>query len=227
MKHLLYLVLAPLLLSGCSSVQTWKYTSEPKIYKEQDSNLSIAVPSLRDERPNSNSENVFGFLGAAIPLVPYGTVIDFNVPEGSRFFQFKPTEDFSKAITEELNNASIFKEVYYSDRTKDADLILIGTLKESRLKKSFTFYGLSFLGDLLWLFGAPVGWTNNDITIEYKLIDQKYRTYFEKAYSANIEFYNRYWTNPHEIFRVEEAIKKISLELVNDMKNIAIKLPKK
>ena len=226
MKKICFTIIVLMALSGCASVQGWKYTAEPKIYKKQDLNLTIAVPSLRDERINEN--NAFKASGwlALIPLVPYSTQSEFNVPEASPFLNFKPTEDFSKAITEELQNSSIFKEVYYSDRTKDADLILSGTLKESHIKKSWTFYGLSLPGDLLWLFGAPTGWVNNDIVIEYKLMDQNYKIYFEKTYTANVEFYNRYWTNPHEIFRFESTLKKISLELVDDIKAIIQQLPK-
>ena len=220
MKHVLNLLLITFLLSGCSSVQSWKYTSEPKLYKKADVNLSVVVPSLRDERINENGAKASAWL-ALIPLVPYSTLNEFNVPESSPFLQFKPIEDFSKAITEELNNASIFNGVYFSDRSKDADLILVETLKESKLKQSWTWYGLSLPGDLLWVFGAPVGWTNNDITIEYKLMDKNYKIYFEKTYTANVEFYNRYWTNPHEIFRFEEAFKKIAMELVFDLRNIA------
>lgn len=226
MKKFILLVFLFFFLSACAPVQGWKYTSEPKIYKKQDSNLTVVIPSLRDERINENGEKASALL-ALIPFVPYSTLSEFNIPESSPYLQFRPIEDFPKAITEELSNASIFKEVYYSDRTKEADLILVGTLKESRLKKSWTFYGLSLPGDLLWLFGAPVGWTNNDITIEFKLMDQEYKTLFEKTYSANIEFNNGYWTNPHEIFRFEEGLKKISLELIEDIKMIVKRLPKK
>ena len=185
MKQIFNLCLIVFILSGCSSVQTWKYTSEPKIYKKPDLSLSVAVTTLRDERINENGAKASGLL-AMIPLVPYSKILELNIPEASPFLNFKPTEDFSKALAEELNNASIFEEVFYSDRTKDAKLVLRGVLKNTQIKQYWTFYGLSLPGDLLWLFGAPVGWTDNDIEIEYKLIDNDYKIYFEKTTAAGI-----------------------------------------
>lgn len=219
MKQIFNLSLIVFILSGCASVQTWKYTSEPKIYKKPDLNFNVAVTTLRDERINENGAKASGWL-ALIPLVPYSKIVEINVPESNPYINFKPTEDFSKAIAEELNNASIFEEVYYSDRTKNAKLILTGALKNTKITQYWTFYGMSLPGDLLWILGAPVGWTDNDIEIEYRLIDNDYKIYFKKVYYGNIEFYNRYWTNPHEIFRFEEVFKKISMEVVDDIKSL-------
>ena len=226
MKKVLSLFVLVAILSGCTSVQSWKYTSEPKVYKKPDINKTIVVSTLRDERINENGAKASAWL-ALIPLVPYSTLSEFNVPESSPFLKFKPIEDFPKAISEEINNASLFKESYFSDRTKEADFILTGTLKESKITQTWTFYGLSLPGDLLWLLGAPVGRTHNDIEIEFRLIDQNYRTYFEKTYKSKEKFDNGYWNNPHENFRFEIAFKRIALELIEDLRLIIPDLKKK
>ncbi len=225
MKKILTLFVFLTLLSGCASIESWKYTSEPKIYKKPDSNLTLVVTPLRDERINKNGTKASALL-AMIPFVPYSTVKEFNIPESSPFLKFKPIEDFPKAISEEIYNASLFKENYFSDRTNDADLILTGTLKKSQIMQTWTFYGLSLPGDLLWLLGAPVGRTHNNIEIEFKLIDKNYKVYFEKNYTTKEKFNNGYWTNPHETFRFEKAFKRIALELVEDLRLIIPSLKK-
>ena len=219
MKKILSLFILVIMLSGCASVQGWKYTSEPKVYKKPDINKTIVIAPLRDERINENGAKASAWL-ALIPLVPYSTLSEVNVPESSPFLKFKPIEDFPKAISEEINNASLFMESYFSDRTSDADFILTGTLKESKIIQRWTFYGLSLPGDLLWLLGMPLGRTHNDIEVEFKLIDKNYNIYFEKTYKTKEKFNNGYWTNPHESFRFEIAFKRIALELIEDLRKV-------
>lgn len=226
MKKIIIAFFAIVTLSACSSTQTWKYTSEPKILKKPDSNLSVVVTPLRDERINENGGGATALL-ALIPLVPYSKLMELNVPEASPFLNFKPIDDFPKALSEEINNASLFKESFFSQRTNDADLVLAGTLKESKIVKNWTFYGLSLPGDLLWVFGAPTGRTHNNIEIEFKLIDKRnYNIYFEKTYKTHEKFNNGYWTNPHEYFRFEKLFKKISLEVVEDLRQLIPALKK-
>lgn len=223
MKKLLSLLIFANILSGCASVQTWKYTSESPSYKEPILNKTIVVQPLRDERINENGAKASALL-ALIPLVPYSTLEEYNVPETSPFLNFKPIEDFPKAFSEEIRNASLFKESYFSDKTKDADFILAGTLKKSRITRTIAFYGLSLPGDLLWVFGAPTGWTLNDIEIEFKLIDKNYNVHFIKNYTAKEKFNNRHWTNPHETFRFEKLIKRIALDLLEDLRKVILSL---
>ena len=215
------ILIAILFMSGCaSSGQSWKYTSNTRQYSKPISNLTLAVPNLQDKRKNKNSQNV---MLALLPLVPYGSV-NMQVPDG----QFiKPTEDFSKAIAEEISNAAIFKEALYTNKLSDSDLFLEGTLYSSKLKDTVTFYGLSLPGDLLWILGAPTGKATNKITIRYRLLDKNYNVYMDKTYSKKKSRYNFFWTPKGPMF-FEEIFKEIAIEVVEDIKQVVpqIKLKK-
>ncbi len=214
MKRIIMLLVTILFMSGCaSSMQNWKYTSNEKQYTKPISNLTLAVPNLQDKRKNKNSQNA---MLALLPLVPYGS-INIQVPDGA---QIKPTEDFSKAIAEEISNASIFKETIYTNKLSDSDLFLEGTLYSSKLKDTVTFYGLSLPGDLLWLIGAPTGKATNKIIVRYRLLDKNYKVYMDKIYSKKKTRYNFFWMPKGPMF-FEEIFKEIALEVVEDIKQIA------
>lgn len=214
MKRIIILLVTILFMSGCaSSMQNWKYTSNEKQYTKPISNLTLAVPNLQDKRKNKNSQNA---MLALLPLVPYGSV-NIQVPDGA---QIKPTEDFSKAIAEEISNASIFKETIYTNKLSDSDLFLEGTLYSSKLKDTVTFYGLSLPGDLLWLIGAPTGKATNKIIVRYRLLDKNYKVYMDKIYSKKKTRYNFFWMPKGPMF-FEEIFKEIALEVVEDIKQIA------
>lgn len=220
MKRIIMIFLTILFISGCaSSGQNWKYTSNTKQYSKPISNLTLAVPNLQDKRKNKNSQNV---MLALLPLVPYGS-INIQVPDGA---QIKPTEDFSKAIAEEISNASIFKETIYTNKLSDSDLFLEGTLYSSKLKDTVTFYALSVPGDLLWLIGAPTGKATNKIIVRYRLLDKNYKVYMDKTYSKKKTRYNSFWMPKGPMF-FEEIFKEIALEVVEDIKQVAPKIKAK
>ena len=221
MKKIIMLFTFAIFCSGCA-MQGWKYTSEPKIYKQPISQYSIAVPPLRDARDSKNS--MAGYFISMLPLVPYGTST-INTPDYR--MNVKPVEEFSKAIAEEIDNASIFKTSSFRFDRTGADLYLVGNLKKSQHIYVSTFYGLTPVGDLLWVLGLPAGKYKFNITIEYKLIDSNYNEYFSKEYSSSSsEIIGLYYNLGS--YKFEETLKKISLELINDLNQIAptIKLKK-
>lgn len=220
MKKILLFLFVINLCSGCAtSGESWKYTSEPKNYVKPISTMTLRVPTLRDERKNRQSQNVMLSL---LPLVPYGSITN-QVPDGALV---KPTEDFSKAITEEIANASIFKDTFYSNSETKGDLFLEGTLYTSKIKDTLTFYGLSLPGDLLWLVGAPTGKATNKITIRYRLMDNNYNVYMDKWYTAKKSRYNFYWKPKGPMF-FEKLFKEIALDVVKDLKQVVPTIKKK
>jgi hypothetical protein len=114
----------------------------------------------------------------AIPLMPMGWQ-DLNTPEGvqmhinSGLWTFKPNEDFAKAIAEELNNTSMFKEVFFTHRPSDADLILKGKILSTKYDGKIITYGLSVYGPLLWFVGFPSAYISNDLSLEFELVESK------------------------------------------------------
>lgn len=214
MKKILPLFFIFLFCTGCA-VQSWKYTSEPKVWKYADSKYNLVVPPLRDSRENENS--LSGYFISMIPLVPYATST-FNVPDVR--MNSKPTEDFAKAIAEEIDNASIFKNSSFAFGKNNGDLYLTGDLKSSQHFFTSTFYGLSPLGDILWVLGLPAGKYRFNIEIEFKLIDEKGKIYFCKSYKEEISNIVGIYYGLGK-YSFEETLKKISLKLIQDLRELA------
>ncbi|MEN6622436.1 MAG: hypothetical protein ABFD50_12895 [Smithella sp.] len=164
-----------LLFTGCASQRAWTYKAEPFVPATPLLSRSVAVPPLSDQRENTNS-NMVGMY--AIPLMPMGWQ-DFNTPEGvqmhinSGLWIFRPNEDFAKAIAEELQNSSMFKEVFFTHRPSDADLTLKGKIISTKYNGKLITYGLSVYGPLLWFIGFPSAYVSNDLSLQLELVDLK------------------------------------------------------
>ncbi len=228
MKKIL-ICLSMLFLTGCVQVHSWKYTAEQRSYEEPKSNLTVVIPPMRDTRKNTNGAKASSML-ALIPLVPYSKASVFNAPEGNPFIlnNLKVSEDLAKTTAEELRAASIFKNSHFDFDTKPSDLILESTISKFRVKKYWTFYGLSFYGALLYYLGLPVGSSHNDIAIKYELKDQKGNIYFSKYYTAHKKAYNGLYYNLDVAGDFEPLMKDINLKLISDLTEVAkdIKLKK-
>lgn len=213
------------LLTGCVQTHAWKYTVEPRSYSEPKSNLTVSVPLMRDTRKNENEMMKASGLLALIPLVPYSKFQVFNTPEGNPFIfnNLKVAEDLPKATSEELKASSLFKNVYFTFDTKNSDLILESTVQQFRIKRYWTFYGLSLPGDLLWLLGLPAGTRHNDVVIKYELKDQKGNIYFSKKYSAHKKSYQGLYYNL-DMGNFESLIKDINLRFIKDLNEVVEKI---
>lgn len=214
MKKIILYFIIPILCSSCA-MQHWKYTSEPKIYKKPESQYTLIVPPLRDTRNNENS--LSGYFISMLPLIPYGTSI-VNIPDMR--MNAKPVEDFSKAVAEEIENASIFKSTSFSFSKTGGDLYLVGTLKSTQHIFTSTFYGLTPVGDLLWVIGLPAGKYAFNIEIEYNLVDNEGNIYFSQSYSEETSNIVGLYYGLEE-YNFEELLKTISLKLIKDLKKVA------
>ena len=166
---------AILVLSGCASQRAWTYNAEPYVKATPILNKSVSVPPLADHRENVNNNFTMMYL---IPLMPFGWQ-DLNTPEGvqmhmnSGLWLFKPAEDFAKAIAEELNNTSIFKEVFFTYRQSEAELTLKGKIISTKYNGYLFSYGLSVEGPLLHLFCFPSTYVSNELALQLQLVDSK------------------------------------------------------
>jgi hypothetical protein len=180
--------LSMLLAAGCASQKSWVYAPSPFQDKQSLSSKKAVVQPFDDLRENINSNLVMLYL---IPLFPFGWQ-DFNVPEGSQthmtsglWVNYKPTEDFAKALATELQNARIFKEAHFDFGRGDADIIVNGKILGTQYSGKVISYGLSAFGPLLWLFGLPATTLSNDLSIELRCIDAgPNRQLFSKTYKA-------------------------------------------
>ena len=136
-KNLSLFGLVLVLLSGCASQRVWMYRAESYIKTKSLVNKTVALLPLSDRRENINRDLIG--LGM-IPLMPFGWQ-DMHSPEGmqrhltSGIWLFRPPEDFAKAIAEELRNSGIFKEVFFTYKASEGDLVLRGQLKSAEAEK--------------------------------------------------------------------------------------------
>jgi len=163
---------ASLALSGCATQKTWSYAPEPRIASEPSIDMAVAVPPFEDRRQNVNKNMLLMYM---IPLMPYGWA-DFQTPEGiqmhvsSGLWQFRPTDDFARAVAQEIDNARIFRETFVSNRASEGDLVLIGEIRSTRYQGKMISYMLSVYGPLLWFIGFPAATTSNELEIHLRLV---------------------------------------------------------
>lgn len=172
-----------------------------------------------DARTNENNNR---FLMYLIPLVPFGWA-DFQTPEGgqqhltSGLWLWRPNEDLAKATAEELNASRIFKEVFFSNRATDGDLVLLGTIHSTRYRASLYSYGLSAYGAYLWIIAFPVGKAKNELELTFTLKDSRSgetlwdRTYREEQAQTSILY------NLRPDFMYPDLLKKILMKVVQDL----------
>ena len=216
-SYFIQIVICCLFLTGCVSHRGWVYQSDPKEFKQPEITKTIAVLPFTDKRENINADRMgIGF----IPLVPFGWQ-DLKTPETIINQQFYPKEDFAKATAQELNSASIFKDVFFSYKETDSDYILVGELEQSDIHTKIFFYGLSAPGDLLWFLGFPAAYYSNKITLNFKLLDKNYHTKFSKTYSESIEEIWWIYEGTIPILSLDKPLKKILLQLKTDLKGIS------
>ena len=130
MRNVLVIVLlAMVVTSGCAEQRGWRFT--PNTYTPPAKPLvlkTVAVPRFKDTRPNENTNKLFF---SVIPLMPFGWA-SASAPESfSPYFKYRPSDDFAKAAVEEIQATGLFKEVFFTERESEGDLILRGEIKST------------------------------------------------------------------------------------------------
>jgi hypothetical protein len=219
--RLLILIAIGLSVTGCASQKAWKYGAEPFVNGIPPLvNKTVVVPPFNDQRINENDDKIALYL---IPLMPFGWQ-DLNTPEGvqrhitSGLWLWRPNEDFAKASYEELNSSNIFKEVFYSTRASEGDLVLQGTIKSTKYNGKLLTYGLSAYGPIFWFLGLPAASVSNELIVTFKLEDRKNnRILWEKEYSDEVSLTSIIYSLRSD-FQYPDMLKKILLNVVSDIK---------
>lgn len=218
------IMLAVLLCSGCATQKSWVYSPNSYEGTRTSKEKTAVILPFKDGRANINSNKILLYL---IPLFPFGSA-DYDIPEGAQMHvnsglwtNYKPTEDFSKALSEELSNAKLFKEAYFDYKKGTGDIIISGTIISTRYIGKIISYGLSVYGPLLWFFGLPASSVNNDLSIELSCIDAKTdKLLFTKTYTANpYSSIGWIYSLPSD-FNYPIMLKNIYRQFVEDIKNI-------
>lgn len=188
-KYAILLLVALLLTSGCATQKSWVYSANSYGEVSNPINKSVVILPFQDARPNINSNYAAMYL---IPVMPFGWQT-LNVPEGQQMHIFsgmwtnyKPTEDYPKALAEEINNSKLFKEAYFDFKKGNSGCVVKGRILTTKYSGKMITYGLSVYGPLLWLVGFPAGTVAIELSIELSLVD---------AQSDNVLFSNTY-TSP-------------------------------
>jgi hypothetical protein len=221
-KNLILLTFVMILTVGCASQRVWSYKSEPHSMNVTPLiNKKMAVLPLLDKRENTNSNMWAMYL---IPGMPFGWQ-DFNTPEGAQMHMtsgiwlFKPTEDLSKAIAEDLNNSGIFQEAFFTYKASDADLVLRGELISTHYEGYMITYCLSVYGPLLWLLPVPSSYATNELEILLKIEDPTHnKVVWEKNFKkdAGDMGIGMYYMAPD--FLYDKLLKEIMLEAIDSLK---------
>lgn len=220
-KVLVGTLLSMLLVTGCQSQKAWVYTPNQFQEKQPLSSKKAVVPPFEDHRVNDNSDRLLLYM---IPLFPFGWT-DLKVPEGvprhvfsTMWVNYKPTEDFPKALASELQNAQIFREAYFDFGRGDADLIVNGKILNTDYSGKIFSYGLSVYGPLFWYIGLPAGSASNDLSVELRCIEAKTnRQIFAKTYQ--VPTYSRIgwlYSMPND-FNYPDMLKDLYKEFLKDL----------
>lgn len=189
-EHLVRIALlgAFALTAGCASQKTWVY--HPNSYPKGTTSTGkkVVVPPFEDARENEN-HNLWGMY--MIPAFPCGWQT-YNTPEGvpmhitsAMWMNYKPTEDYAKALAEDLRKTGLFAEASFDYSKGNGDYIVSAKILNTRYKGYVISYGLSVYGPMLWLFGFPAGTVSNELTVELSLADPKTnKSLFSKTYTA-------------------------------------------
>lgn len=194
-----------------------------EILKVVNDQKAVVLP-FKDLRENVN-ENKMGLY--LIPILPGYGWVNYATPEGMQMHlnsglwtNYKPTEDFPKALAGEIENTKIFKEIYFDFKKGDADISIEGKIISTYYKVTIISYGLSVYGPVLWFIGLPAGTISNDLSIELNCVDIKSNNViFSKTYTAT-QYKKTSWIYalPND-FNYPSMLKDLYKDFIGDLKN--------
>ena len=222
--------LAVLLGTGCSSQKTWSYHANNYGAPAITSDKKIAVLPYADMRENANNNFWAMYM---IPVMPFGWQ-SYNTPEGSAmhinsglWVNYKPTEDFPKALAEDLRNTHIFSDAFFDYRREAGDYAINGKILSTKYDGKLISYCTSVYCPYLWIVGFPATWTENELSVELSLVDSKtQKELFDKIYTAkprsNVSWI--YYINTD--FQYSEMLAELNQQFCTDIQPIISGLPK-
>ena len=219
LKSIAFIVLI-LSCAGCATQRGWRYSADAEKHRTPLINKTVAVTPFKDARPDKNNNALMMYL---VPIVPVGWC-DYSTPEGgsmklnsSPVWLFRPTEDLAKAAAEELQASGIFKEVFYTQRGSDGDLEFLGTVNSTRYSGTVISYGLSAYGPLLWLFGLPCGSVENDLAVEFRIVDHSNNRLWSNKYTRSYKKSPIFIYSLPSDFQYDSLYKEIMVQAVGDL----------
>ena len=217
--------------TGCSTQQTWSYHSNSYEHSTViNTGKKVAVLPFADDRSDTNNNMS---LICFIPLMPYGWE-DLSTPEGASahlnsgiWVNFKPTEDFPKAVADDLGNTGLFSESYFSYQKEGSDYTIQGKILNTDYHGRIYTYCLSVYGVYLWFFCLPASTSENQLSLDLSLVDSKTaETLFSKTYTATPRKQTSLIYNMKSDFNYADMMKEVNLQFCNDIKPIVLNAAK-
>jgi len=208
---------------GCATQKTWVYRANSyPMFAAQSTNGTAVVRAFEDSRSPDNDNLFMLYL---IPLVPYGWE-DCAAPEGAvmhlssgLWVNYKPTEDYPKALATELEKANLFKDAHFGYGKEDANYLISGRIINTDYLGRIFSYGLSAYGPLLWIFGLPAGTVSSDLEVELTCLDTRTnRILLDKKYRAAHRSHCAFLYYMGSDFEYAAMLAEIYAEFTRDLK---------
>jgi hypothetical protein len=216
--------------AGCSSQKTWVYHANTYPAPAASTGKKVAVLPFEDGRTNINHNEA---MLALLPLIPYGWQ-HLDTPEGisahidsGLWLNFKPSEDFPKAVAEDLKNTGLFSDSYFAYQREGSAYAVEGTILNTRYDGYMITYCLGADGVYLWFLGFPAGRTENQMSVDLRLVDSSTgETLFSKTYTAAPKKDVSWIYDIKNDFHYADMMSEINLQFCHDIEPIVLKANK-
>lgn len=228
---IMLLMILPMLV-GCRTQMAWVY--KPNTYAPsppRTAKTAVVLP-FDDARRNENSDSLFFWM---FPFIPSGGA-DYYTPEcipmhiySGLWVNYKPTEDYAKALAQELRKTEVFKEVYFDNRRGNSDYVFQGTILNTKYEGRILSHYVGVFIIYAWPFGVPAMSSKNELSVELMCIDSKTdKVLFTKTYQANPRSDQSSIYNLKSDFHYAEMLAEIYKQFWKDIKPLVcpdIRLP--
>jgi hypothetical protein len=222
--YFLFAVIVMIIMQGCNVVPSLTYNYIPS--GEKIDNIApvkkIVVMKSLDRRTHAGTTPK---LNAFIPFFPFVKTI--NEPETFIYYwnssRFDYESDFSELVAVDLRASGIASNIMVSPDTghisplvtgkEHPDYIIKLVLNRMDWQNDFTMYGISILGYLPQLFGAPTSYGYSYLKFTAEILDSHGKILAKKVFSATqkqngwIYYYTGY------LRALTKAYKQVSPEL--------------
>ena len=224
----LYLSVIIVLLTGCGTTAKFVYPHDGRqlvrLAETPQYQKKIAVTPFDDMRGNKNQSGTR--LLALIPLMPFG-YFEYDRPDAAKpfltvqEFDFNPSEDLAKATAYSLRKSGLFEDAFFTfGGEKDkAQFLLEGEILSTKHTGTLWTYGLSGLAGYVWVLGAPVGSSMNNLALKLKLTDIiSKKTIWGKSYNLKNKItQGLYYNMGHDVIIFPSLMQEIMNDAIKDM----------
>lgn len=215
--------------TGCTLSRAWQYPPDPPgtlldVKAPKAVSSKVVVRPFRDLRGTKAEQESWKVL---IPFYPYATDAydrpeTATASEGGPAIKMNPSQDFARAVADELRNAGLFSSVTFAEGAgaDGADLVLNGTIRSTSGRRTLTTYMLGPVGAIFWVLGAPMGNAASDVEMDIQLApaSNPTRTAWEFTMQFKAErligiYYGRQESLENYAVAVQETLRPVLLDL--------------